>query len=1814
LRFIKGYPKITAFLAFLFVLVGIGGTIWATGSSTLTVAVNPAGNIPEGVGNASFEVRLSDPIADGQLTVRFSTANGVGANAATAPADFTSVVTTVTFLPGDIVKTVPVPIIDDSNDETNENFQVTLDNLNNTSSTVVSIGSSPVAVVIADNDSPTFDSLTGPATVNEDAGTAIYTITMTPAGGGTVISPQPVTFDYVVTGSGANPAEIPPDPNADVVVASGTWIIPANQPLGPVTFPLGIVDDAFDEPDETYTVQITAVTNVANPSAATAANATTTIIDDDVPTIAFTASGSTVAENAGTVVVTASLDILPLQNVTFDFAVGGASIVESGDYSLTPAPGTLTINAGADPPVATIQVTVNDDAIFEPSEDLVLVLSNPSSNATLGTQDTYTLTITDNDTAPTVNISAPAPTNEGSGGGTTPFEFTVNVSGQTELPITLTASASGGGANPAEGSDFTLVTTNLVITPPAASGTITVNVTADAIYEADETFAVTISSADANATVGTASATATILNDDSAPSVSIATPAPVTEGSGGGTTPYPFTVNVSGQTEVPITLNVSASGSGADLAEGSDFTLVTTNLVITPPAASGTITVSVTADAIYEADETFDVTISSANANATVGTASATGTINDDDSAPSVSIATPAPVTEGSGGGTTPYPFTVNVSGSTELPISLNVSASGSGADPAESSDFTLVTTNLVIAPPAASGTITVNVTADNIYELDETFTVTISSADANATVGTTSATGTIDDDDSAPSVSIATPAPVTEDSGGGTTPYSFTVNVSGSTEAPITLIVSATGSGADPAEAADFTLVTTNLVITPPAASGTITVNVTADNIYEANETVDVTISSADANATVGTASATGTINDDDAQPTLSITAPAPANEGNSGTTPFNFTISLSGTTELPVDVNYSLIAVDTNTSDYNAPSGTLNIPAGQTSGTITVQVVGDTTYEPDEDFTIQMDSATGATLGAPASATATILNDDLPTVQFSATSSAVTEDSAGTVNIQVELSQPVATGDTISVPFSIAGTAGNPADYTVAPATTLTFNAGDQLLDLAVTVTVDTLDEDNETVVITLGTSTGATLDANTTYTLTINDDDPAPTVDFASATSTVNEGAGSASIAVNLSAASGRTVTVNYALGVGSTATAADFTLTPGTLTFNPGVTTANIPLTISEDLIDENPDETVVIALSGPSNATLGGTNNPHTLTIVDNDGPPTVLFDLAASSVAEDGGTATVNIVLSNASAQTITVDYATANGTAVAGTDYVTATGTLTFTAGVVTQTVTVSILDNALYQNDRQFTIGLSNPSAASGGLGAIQTHTVTIEDDDGPTINFTPASATIAENGGTVVVTMTLDQPIIPGDNPTVNLNIGGTATNGTDFAVSATSVTFNPSYTNATVSITLNDDAFDELDETAVLTLSAPAGVNMNLGADSVYTLTISDDDETPTAADDSYATDEDVNLVVIAANGVLANDSDADVGDVLTAALVSDPSNGALTLNSDGSFTYTPTANFHGTDTFTYQASDTGSNTSAVATVTITVNPVNDPPEAVDDTAALSGAVITIDVLANDSDPDGDPLIIAAVTQGAKGTVAITGGVELTYTPNADFTGTDSFTYTISDGNSGVDSATVTVALTDSHVMIPIVMGAPKEQPPGQPDLVASFTVNPASPRVGEAAQITVTVTNTGAGPTGGGFWVDFYINPSQVPEVNKPWDQICGLNPCYGIAWYVAQSLAPGQSITLISTADSYFSANTIWPGSFASGTSKLYLLVDSWNRSGDSSQGDPNGSVVEANESNNLFERDITVTGTSVVPSNLPRPADLPLRPVHPAR
>gem|GEM_PF-6990008 len=192
--------------------------------------------------------------------------------------------------------------------------------------------------------------------------------------------------------------------------------------------------------------------------------------------------------------------------------------------------------------------------------------------------------------------------------------------------------------------------------------------------------------------------------------------------------------------------------------------------------------------------------------------------------------------------------------------------------------------------------------------------------------------------------------------------------------------------------------------------------------------------------------------------------------------------------------------------------------------------------------------------------------------------------------------------------------------------------------------------------------------------------------------------------------------------------------------------------------------------------------------------------------------------------------------------------------------------------------------------------------------------------------------------------------------------------------------------------------------------------------------PIASGDTYTTNENVTLT-IPANGVLSNDSDAD-GDSLTAILDSTTSNGTLTLNNNGSFSYVPTSGFFGTDSFRYYAND-GSADSNRVTVTITINEVNNPPVAVADSYATDEDIpLTIPangVLDNDSDADGDSFSVILSSNATNGTVSLASNGSFTYTPNTNFNGTDSFTYIANDGD--LDSSATTVRVTVNPINDP-----------------------------------------------------------------------------------------------------------------------------------------------------------------------------------------
>ena len=368
-----------------------------------------------------------------------------------------------------------------------------------------------------------------------------------------------------------------------------------------------------------------------------------------------------------------------------------------------------------------------------------------------------------------------------------------------------------------------------------------------------------------------------------------------------------------------------------------------------------------------------------------------------------------------------------------------------------------------------------------------------------------------------------------------------------------------------------------------------------------------------------------------------------------------------------------------------------------------------------------MDLGTPTNATLGATTTHTYTITDDDAaPTVAF-ATASSSGGESTTSVNLTVNLS--AASGKAVSVPFSVnvSSTAtGGGTDYTIA-ASPLAFNAGETTKNISITINSDTTDENDETIVVDLGTPTNATLGATTTHTYTITDDDAAPTVAFATASSSGGESTTSVNLTVNLSAASGKAVSVPFSVNVSSTATGGgtDYTIAASPLTFNAGETTKNISITVNNDATDEN-NETIIVNLGTPTNATLGATTT-HTYTITDDDAAPTVAFSTSSSSGNETVTPANIAVTLSSASGLTVSVNYSVTGGTATSGTDYSLSAGTLTFNPSETTKNISITIIDDGVVETNETIIVGLNTPSNAT--LGAITSHTYTIMDNDGDT-----------------------------------------------------------------------------------------------------------------------------------------------------------------------------------------------------------------------------------------------------------------------------------------------------------------------------------------------------------------------------------------------------------------------------------------------------------------------------------------------------------
>lgn len=457
--------------------------------------------------------------------------------------------------------------------------------------------------------------------------------------------------------------------------------------------------------------------------------------------------------------------------------------------------------------------------------------------------------------------------------------------------------------------------------------------------------------------------------------------------------------------------------------------------------------------------------------------------------------------------------------------------------------------------------------------------------------------------------------------------------------------------------------------------------------------------------------------------------------------------------------------------------------------------------------------------------------------------------------------------------------------------------------------------------------------------------------------------------------------------------------DYSLAPGVLTISAGQTTGNINFTVTNDTMDEA-DNLITVQLLNANGANIG-TNAFHGYTIIDDDNPPAMPyagFATASSSVSENAGAAQIAVSLSAPATTTCSVDFTTTNGTATQPDDYTSTTGTLSFATGESVKYLSVPIIDDSTLEGPENLTVTLANP--VNLVLGSIQTHTLSITDDDLPVITIVATDPTAGEAGldeGEFTFYRTGDTA----GSLTVNYAVSGTASSATDRQGVSTSVTFQPGFNFTRRLVIPMDDAVSEPLETTILTISPDAAYVV--GTPSTATVNILDDDRS---------------TVTLAANDPTASE----------------------TAGNPGQFTITRTAPTNVTLTVNLTIAGTAANTTDYANVAttlafaanevskvITITPVDDSsiegPEDV--TVSLASGSYDIGVQSFDNvtiaDNDIPPVVFINGPTAQGPLIAATNGVILSASVSDDGTPvavTQTWSLVSGPGTANIESPTAT----------------------------------------------------------------------------------------------------------------------------------------------------------------------------------------------------
>ena len=1670
--------------------------------------------IDEGT-EATYAVRLNtDPGGSVTVTVAGATA-AVTADTDSDRANGNQNTLTFNSSNWDTPQTVTVSVPEDDND-TDES--ATLTHAASGASTYTGLDASArpsVAVTVDDNDTPAVLIDTDPTTAEIDGGA--LAVTENQSVEYTVRLKTQPTGMVTVTATSAAPAvtldeDTTPSTTA-LTFTTSTWATAQ-------TVTATAQEDA-DSADE-----LVSVTHTVTGYSTTTVPAVTVMVFDDDASITLTVDDDAVSEDDGatTITVTATLASATRFAKTVQVSVAGSGTATAVDFAEVSA-FNITIAAGAASGTGTFTLTPTDDAVHEADE--TITVSGTSGTLTV---DSATITLTDDQALPTVALAL-GPMSISENGGVSTVTATLSAASSAAVTLTVTA-ATGTNAVAADFSLSTAKTLTIAAGATTSTGTVTVTAVNNDVDAADKSVTVSAMAAGGNGVAAPSSVTLTLTDDDTA-----------------GITFSPTTLTVTEQgASQKFTMVLDSEPTGLVYVRFHPDPGISVNGAVAPDTyywgsldssnwdtgiTDRELTVAALADSNKQ-DETryvkysmsgygsFDAPFSNPRNGVKV-------TVIDDDK-PAVSLSlSPSSISENGGEATVTATLDAASTATTTITVTA---ATGTNA---VSSDFKLSsakTLAIAAGSTTSTGTVTIGAVDNALDEPDKSVTVSGTASNSDGVKQPADRTLTITDDDPAPMLSISSPSVSEGNSGSTSLTYTVTLSAASGREVTVEYEDARTGTATS---GTDYTAIPGGtLTFAAGTTSQTFDVSVTGDVLDEADETVKVRLKDP-VNAAVSTTAGTGTgtITDDDATPMLSISEPSVA-EGDSGSTPLTYTVTLSAASGRQVTVQYADSGLGTATSgtDYTAiTAGTLTFAAGTTSRTFSVSVTGDTVDEPNETVVVNWSNATNAVISSRSGVVSaalrvdgTITDDDGPPTSITLTvdDNDVGEgDGATTITVTATVDGTTRFAAATTVTVSVAGSGTTRAvnfdavtDFNISIAAGAASGAG----TFTLTPKDDLDDETDETITVS-GTSSGLMVNPAT---ISLTDDDGTPT----SITLTVNddsvgEGDGATTITVtatlNGTTALAATTTVSVSVAASGTASAVDFAaVSDFDIEIAAGAMseTETFTLTPTDDVVDET-DETVTV--SGTSDSL---TVNSATITLTDDDATPTAItLTVSDSSVGEGDGatsitvTATVDGTTRFAEAKTVRVSVA-GSGTAgavdfaaVEAFDIEIAAEAASDTAGF-----TLTPTNDAVDETDETVTV-----SGASGSL-TVNAATITLADDDAaPTsITLTVDDSSVGEGDGaaTITVTATVDGTTRFAESTTVTVSVAGSGTaTAVDFAaVSDFDITIPAGAASKTGSFTLTptDDAEDETDET--VTVSGTSG-SLTVNA---ATIALTDDDAAPTAitltvSDDSVSEGDGATTITVTATvdgttrfaaattvSVLVRSDSGTMNPVDFASVPGfDIEIAAGDASGTETFTLTPTndAVDENDETITvYGAS--GSLTVSSATITLTDDDatptaitltVSDSSVAEDDGATTITVTATVDGGTRFATATTVTVSVAGTgTAGAVDFAAVSdfdieidasdasGTGTFTLTPTNDVLDETNETITVSGTSGSLTVSSATITLTDDDATPSITLTVDDSsvaEDDGATTITVTATVDGTS-RFVDATTVTVSVAGSG----------------------------------------------------------------------------------------------------------------------------------------------